>query len=108
MNVYLYGGSSRLDATNKIVNENQQPEKDTNYTIAYKSGMLLIAYPNENENSEFIFEYWIDGYDPSIWVKLIAFLKTGNNWLVVLLAFLLLVYICISLCCFCRRKKQLN
>ena len=106
MNVYLYGGNSRFNATKEIVDGNEQPLVDTNYTITYSTGMFLIAYPNENKNSNFEFEYWVDGYDPSIFVKLKAFLKPDNNWLVALLALLLLIFCLISLCCCCSKCKK--
>ena len=65
--------------------------------------MFLIAYPNQDQDSTFEFEYWLDGFDPSLYEKLETLLKKGNNWLIALIALLLLFVICISwlYCCYC-------
>ena len=47
MNVYLYGGQSRFNATTKIISSNRQVDAKTNYTIDYQEGMLLVAYPEK-------------------------------------------------------------
>jgi hypothetical protein len=53
------------------VSSNEPAEIDTNYTISFTSGMLVIAFPNENQDgAHFEFEYWLDGYVPS-WFELL-------------------------------------
>lgn len=43
--------------------------------------MLLVAYPFQNENDTILeFEYWIDGYTPSLLSRIEKFLKYDNNW----------------------------
>lgn len=47
MNVYVYQGKNRENATIPI-NGNKQVETDIFYTVPYKEGMLLIAFPNKD------------------------------------------------------------
>ena len=69
--------------------------------------MLVIAYPNENQvDATFTFEYWIDGYSPSIFEKLAIFLKKGQNLVIFILAILLVLMALISTCIFFRRWKN--
>lgn len=68
MNVYLYGGMSRTEATHSIVDGNAQPEIAKLYSIEYSNGMVVVAYPNEQTADQQIttaieFDYWIDVYD---------------------------------------------
>ena len=49
MKVYLYGGSSRLDAIKMVVDGNEQPETRKVYSIKKDEGMFLVAYPDEEE-----------------------------------------------------------
>jgi len=48
MNIYLYGGKTRGDATESIINENEAVTIGKNYTIDISKGMLLVAYPNKD------------------------------------------------------------
>lgn len=48
MNVYIYGGNSRQNATESVILDNQKAQTGQNYTIDVSDGMLLIAYPNQN------------------------------------------------------------
>lgn len=48
MNVYIYGGKSRLEATLSIIPGNNQVEIDQIYSIDVDTGFLLVAYPIEN------------------------------------------------------------
>ena len=57
MNVYLYEGMDRENARTPI-NGSQPLILDWNYTVNYKSGMLLIAYPEKDKETEFEFQYW--------------------------------------------------
>lgn len=46
MNVFLYSGTSRVEATEPIVAGNEQAQIGTTYKVAAYDGMLLVAYPN--------------------------------------------------------------
>ena len=71
MNIFLYGGNSRFNATEQIISSNEPAEVNTNYTISFTSGMLVVAFPNEDQDgAHFEFEYWLDGYTPS-WFELV-------------------------------------
>ena len=48
MNVYLYGGKDRLSATVSLVNGNTPVEIGYSYNARISTGMLLIAYPNQD------------------------------------------------------------
>merc|ERR1712080_234866 len=57
MNVYLYGGNSRFNATIPLVKDNAAVETGKTYTIDSNEGMLLVAYPNHEVDTEFEFVY---------------------------------------------------
>ena len=57
MNVYLYGGPSRFQATKSVTENNEQVELGKTYSIDYRVGFLLIAYPNEEKVTNFEFKY---------------------------------------------------
>ena len=60
MNVYLYGGKGRDDATISIVPDNVMPELNKIYELDATNGdgFLLIAYPNKDSETKFEFQYW--------------------------------------------------
>ena len=59
MNVYIWEGTNRDDATKQIVSGNKQPILGTTYSVSGSSGILIVAYPNEDvEDTELGFEYW--------------------------------------------------
>jgi len=60
MNVYLYGGKSRFEATESIIDGNNQANVGQTYSIGVDKGILIVAYPNENVDTEFGFEYWLE------------------------------------------------
>lgn len=57
MNVYIYGGSSRFNATIPLVKDNEPIETGKTYTIDANDGMLIVAYPNHEVDTEFEFVY---------------------------------------------------
>lgn len=58
MNVFLYGGNSRFNATESVVPGNGQVELNKPYFVDYQKGMLLVAYPTtQGEDTEFEFKY---------------------------------------------------
>ena len=63
MNVYLYGGKDRASATSKIVDENANPEVDEEYVFDYAEGIMIVAYPNKDQATNFEFEYWVGAYE---------------------------------------------
>jgi hypothetical protein len=46
MNVYMYGGNKRDNATVSMIDKNQMAKVGQNYTMDYRTGVLLVAYPN--------------------------------------------------------------
>lgn len=59
MNVFVYQGQNRNTAVVPI-NNNQQLQPGTNYTVGYTKGMLLVAYPMKNVETEFEFSYVVE------------------------------------------------
>jgi len=57
MNVYLYGGPSRYQATKSILPGNAEVEVGQVYKVDYRIGFLLVAYPNEGMTTDFEFTY---------------------------------------------------
>lgn len=70
MNVYLYSGNSRRNATESIVKGNDKVQLNVNYTIEVEKGFLLIAYPKENVHTDFEFEYWVDNFDSGVFNRM--------------------------------------
>ena len=48
MNVFIYGGQSRFDATESIIKDNMQAEAGKTYTFDATQGILVVAYPNKD------------------------------------------------------------
>ena len=55
MNVYLYQGKNRFAATKSIIIANKPVSLNTEYMIKFETGMLLVAYPNEDADTDFEF-----------------------------------------------------
>jgi hypothetical protein len=60
MNVYLYGGKSRFEATQSMIPGNNQAAVGQSYSIGVEGGIMIVAYPNENKETDFGFEYWLE------------------------------------------------
>lgn len=57
MNVYIYGGANRSKATESVVEGNKQAEVGKTYKIDYRTGFLVVAYPNEKKTTDLDFSY---------------------------------------------------
>ena len=53
MNIYAYGGKSRNDATEWVSRGNERLEVGKEYSFPYAQGMILIAYPDVNDNDPY-------------------------------------------------------
>lgn len=51
MNVYIYEGLSRLNAT-PILISNKPPTLNTVYKVNVTSGIVVVAFPNKDEDTE--------------------------------------------------------
>lgn len=51
MNVYIYGGQDRFDATKSLVRHNEMPIVGKNYTVDLSEGMLIVAWPNKDKST---------------------------------------------------------
>lgn len=61
INVYIYGGSSRDNATEKITDKNKAVEINKEYSVDVDTGIFIVAFPNKNQNeTELAFNYWIE------------------------------------------------
>lgn len=60
MNVYIYGGKSRLTAFENVTANNSQAVMGTPYNISAYRGFVVVAYPNKDKDTEFAFNYWAD------------------------------------------------
>ena len=61
MNVYVYQGLNRFNATVPI-NENKKLKLGDQVFVNYTEGMLLIAYPDQDVYTEFEFTVQIKEY----------------------------------------------
>lgn len=59
MNVYIYGGKDRFSATEKIIDNNDMVTPNQEYSILYTKGMLIVAFPNKDKDTEFEFKFWV-------------------------------------------------
>ena len=60
---YIYGGPSRMEAKEMLIDGNKQLTSGQEFQIPYEQGFLIVAYPNHDEASgDFAFEYWVDAY----------------------------------------------
>ena len=53
MNVFLYEGKSRHDAKVPLVPMNKMPMMNEKYAVPCDSGILVVAYPNKDVDTEF-------------------------------------------------------
>ena len=58
MNVYVYGGKTRFSAYENITENNTMAELGKLYNISAYRGLLVVAYPNANKDTEFAFNFW--------------------------------------------------
>ena len=60
MNVYIYGGASRDNATIKVIPDNTMPTIGQLYTIDATNGdgFLVVAFPSQDTDTKFEFSYW--------------------------------------------------
>ena len=109
MNVYLYGGNNRFNASIPLVKGNEQVKVGETYTIDSAVGMLLVAYPNQDVDTEFEFVYTlVPKIIPVPEVeKIYGELDTILQYEYAILAlFVVLVLISICLFCLCKKKNQ--
>jgi len=60
MNVYLYEGKSRFEATEALVTGNSQAVVGETYSVDADKGVLVVAYPNYMMETVFGFNYWVE------------------------------------------------
>lgn len=65
MNVYAYQGKDRYSALIPV-NDNQKLQEGKNYTVQFLKGMLIVAYPERDEETEFEFDYFVASQEDTI------------------------------------------
>ena len=60
MNAYIYGGRSKSTAFENITENNDPVQLGNVYNISAYRGFVVVAYPNENKETEFAFNFWAD------------------------------------------------
>lgn len=60
VNVYVYGGRSRHEATENVISGNAQASAGATYSIGVDKGFLIVAYPDAGAAGEFGFTYWLE------------------------------------------------
>ena len=58
--VRVYEGTTRDNALNPIVEFNGQPTDEYEYRVKWNSGLLVVAVPEANVDTDFEFAYWIN------------------------------------------------
>ena len=58
VNVYVYGGADRFTATESIVPMNAMPTVGVEYGTDASKGILVVAFPNKDVDTNFSFSYW--------------------------------------------------
>jgi hypothetical protein len=93
MNVFIYGmKSSKFDALESLTEDNVAVTVGRNYTIEYTKGILILAFPEKDVDTNFEFEYWLQ-VDEEISVKTAIVLGVA----VVIMLFILMKVL--SNCC---------
>jgi len=109
MNVYIYGGPDRFSATEQITKGNQMPVTGRNYSIPVSKGVLVVAYPNQEVDTEFEFKYWVDTFNNKSWSDMLTTWDfTGEDGDMVFLIFCIvaaIVLIIVMCCLFCCCKR---
>ena len=103
MNVFLYGGKDRASATSKIVDENANPEVDEEYVFDYAEGIMIVAYPNKDQATNFEFEYWVGAYEEPGFFSFKG--DDGLTNLIIFCAACLVVLILLIVGCYCICKR---
>lgn len=62
MNVFIYEGTNRLSATKSIVDANKQAQIGKEYRVNFNSGIVIVAFPNKNQQTEFEFDYYVEEF----------------------------------------------
>lgn len=107
MNVQLFGGKSREEANQKIVKDNFQAEVGKEYSIDYKEGILVVAYPNKDQETDFEFTYWIGGYDEPGFFDFEG--ENGElNFIIVCVVGVLIILLCLIGCFCCSKRLKSN
>jgi len=103
MNVQIFGGKSRDEATKSIVKNNWQVEVGKEYSIDYTEGILVVAYPNKDQTTDFEFTYWIGGWNEPGFFDFDS--ENGaTSFLILSIIFAVLIIICLTTFFFCCRK----
>lgn len=124
LNVYLYGGISRLEAKDSVTEDNEQVTLDELYEIDTDTGFLLVVYPTDASQSDFEFSYGLVGYtlpkpEPEVDVvdtskeqQLLQDLEDKNESVQTVAYVLCIIVIAcaaalgLGVCCACRRNKN--
>ena len=60
LNAYVYEGRSRKEAVNSLTSGNEQIKVGKVFSVKPGSGFLIVAYPTDESEEEFGFEFWVD------------------------------------------------
>lgn len=60
LNAYIYEGASRKQATKSLTNSNEQIKVGQEFNVSPDSGFLIVAYPTDETEDDFGFEFWVD------------------------------------------------
>lgn len=112
MNVYLYGGTSRNNATERVVDGNGQAELNKEYELSLDSGLFIVAFPNlDKETTELAFNYWVEAKKVPKLVPWHQFEGEQGETIFMLICLLALIQLlCITcVCCYyCCKSRQLK
>lgn len=106
VNVYIYAGRSRDRATESIIPGNIQPEIGTQYAVPAEKGMLVVAYPNKDADTDLKFNYWIGPVVKTTTPSLLEEEVFGLDMSTAIAAAAVLVYLIMALFCLYRRLKK--
>jgi len=116
VNVYLYGGRDRFDAKIEMVPNNAPVTLGETYTVDYMTGLLLIAYPNEDQVTEFEFSYKFEitgelrPAEEVAAVAVVAPAQEEDDGMIPIIGAVggLLLIVLIACLIYCYRKKKAN
>lgn len=60
LNAYIYEGTSRRESTRSLVENNDQITIGQQYSVNPDSGLLIVAFPKDEQEQEFGFDFWVE------------------------------------------------
>jgi len=82
------------------------PEIDETYAFDYSEGILMVAYPNKDKETNFEFEYWVGAYEEPGFFSFSGENGTTNLIIFCVAVVLILIILIVGVWFIIKRKKN--